>query len=101
MNGLSLENMCEMLSMDRRTLNRWLEESKRYRNEDFLTILCLIFKLPDWLSLMLFKRACFMLDDEDKRHDAILHILRVQTENGIDAANEYLCKNHLKPLSLG
>ena len=100
MNDMSLENMCEMLSMDRRTLNRWLEESRRYRNEDFLAILCLIFKLPDWLSMMLFKRANFLLDEEDKRHDAILHILRVQTENGIDAANEYLCKNHLKPLSL-
>ncbi|MCR5797690.1 MAG: hypothetical protein K6G63_07210, partial [Eubacterium sp.] len=70
------------------------------RRQAFLTIICLIFKLPDWLSMMLFKRAHFMLDDEDKRHGAILHILRVQTENGIEAANEYLYANHLKPLSL-
>ena len=41
-----------------------------------------------------------MLDEEDKRHEAILHILRVQTEDGIEAANEYLCKNHLSPLTV-
>jgi hypothetical protein len=41
-----------------------------------------------------------MLDEDDKRHSALLHILRVQTENGIDAANEYLIKNRLEPLRI-
>jgi transcriptional regulator with XRE-family HTH domain len=97
---MSLDKMAELISMDRKTMTRWLEDSRKYRNEDFLTILCLIFKLPDWLSMVLFKRAHFMLDEEDKRHEAILHILRVQTEDGIEAANEYLCKNHLSPLTV-
>jgi len=99
-NGITLENMVEMLSMDRRTFGRWLNDSRRYRNEDFITLLCIIFKLPDWISMMLFKRAHFMLEEDDRRHAAILHILRVQTENGIEAANEYLCRNHLSPLSV-
>ena len=41
-----------------------------------------------------------MLDEDDKRHNALLHILRVQTENGIEAANDYLIKNKLEPLSI-
>lgn len=100
LNDMSLDKMAELISMDRKTMTRWLEDSRKYRNEDFLTILCLIFKLPDWLSMVLFKRAHFMLDEEDKRHEAILHILRVQTEDGIEAANAYLEKNHLCPLTL-
>lgn len=99
-NGMSLDTLAELILLDRKTLTRWLVDSKKYRNEDFLTILCLVFRLPDWLSMMLFKRAHFMFDEDDKRHASLLHILRAQSENGIDAANEYLIKNHLKPLSL-
>ena len=62
-------------------------------------MLCLYFKLPDWISRMVFKRAHFQMDEEDKRHQALLHILRVQSNDGVEAANEYLKKSHLAPLS--
>lgn len=99
-NKISIERLSEILLMDRVTLSRWLDEPKRYRNEDFLTLLSLIFKLPDWISALLFKRAHYQLDEDDKRHCAIQHILRVQSEDGIEAANEYLTKNNLAPLSV-
>ena len=98
--GISQERLSLLLNMDRKTWLRWVENPSKYRNEDFLTMLCIIFKLPDWISVLLFNRARFMLDEEDKRHSAILHILRVQTENGIDAANEYLIRNRLEPLKI-
>ena len=43
--------------------------------------------------------AAFQMDEEDKRHQALLHILRVQSNDGVEVANEYLKKNHLAPLS--
>ena len=97
---MSLSKLAEKLSVDDRTLSRWLDDPIRYRNEDFLTTIALIFKLPDWISRLLFKRAHFQLDDDDRRHQAIAHILRVQSTDGIEKANAFLQRNHLKPLSI-
>lgn len=52
-----------------------------------------------WLDIADGKSDSY-IREKDKQHAAILHILRAQTENGIEAANKYLCKNKLKPLSL-
>lgn len=99
-NGATNAKLAEFFNMDDATFGRWLDDPKRYRNEDFLTMLCLYFKLPDWLSSLVFKRAHFQLDEEDKRHRALLHILRVQSEEGVEAANAYLAKYNLPPLSI-
>ena len=99
-NGMSLSKLAEKLSVDDRTLSRWLDDPIRYRNEDFLTTIALIFKLPDWISRFLFKRAHFQLDEDDRRHQAIAHILRVQSTDGIEKANNYLIQNHLPPLAI-
>jgi Zn-dependent peptidase ImmA (M78 family) len=98
-NKTSNAKMAEFLNMDDSTFARSLDDPKKYMNEDYLTVLCLYFKLPDWISRMVFKRAHFQMDEEDKRHQALLHILRVQSNDGVEAANEYLKKNHLAPLS--
>ena len=99
-NDLSIPKMAEMLNMDRRTLERWLHDSSKYRNEDFLTMICLALQLPDWISRLLFKRANVQLDDEEKRHQAVEYILRVQSTEGIEAANSFLKEKHLCPLSI-
>ena len=99
--GISLEKMAEMMCMDDSTFKRWLKDRSKYRDEDFLTMLCLILELPDWISMLLFKRAGAQLDEDDRRQRALLHILRVQSAEGIKAANEYLKGNGLSPLSLG
>lgn len=98
-NKTSNAKMAEFLNMDDSTFARSLDDPKKYMNEDYLTVLCLYFKLPDWISRMVFKRAHFQMDEEDKRHQALLHILRVQSNDSVEAANEYLKKNHLAPLS--
>ena len=99
--GISMERMAELMCMDDSTFKRWLKDRSKYRNEDFLTMLCLILELPDWISILLFKRAGVQLDEDDRRQRAILHILRVQSAEGIKAANEYLKGNGLAPLSIG
>ena len=94
------EKLAEYFDMDDSTLSRWLEDPRKYRNEDFLTLLCLYFKLPDWLSRMVFKRAKFQLDEDDKRHSALLHILRVQSNDGKEAANNFLKRHDLDTLRI-
>ena len=98
--GLSLSSLSEQLNMDKATLLRWLDDPTKYRNEDFLTVLALLFGLPDWLSRLLFKRAGLQLDDDNRRHQALAYILRVQSADGIEAANDFLKRNNQQPLSI-
>lgn len=96
--GITLVALADALNMDRNTLSRWITDQNKYRNEDFLTALALILELPDWISRLLFKRAHVQLDEDDRRHQALEHILRVQSADGLEKANEYLVMNHLSPL---
>ena len=57
-------------------------------------------QLPDWITAMLFKRAHLQLDEDDRRHQAIQHILRAQSNDGIEAANAYLKEKNLEQLSI-
>lgn len=98
-NKTSYAKIAEFLYMTDDMFGRFLTDPRKYRNEDFLTALCLYFKLPDWLSRMLFKRAHVTLDEDDKRSAALLHILRAQSCDGLDAANNYLKQHGLAPLS--
>jgi transcriptional regulator with XRE-family HTH domain len=98
-NGISMKDMADKLGMNPITLKRWLESPVRYRNEDFLTAVCLVLKLPDWISRLLFKRASVSLDEDDRRHMALDYILRAQSCDGIKAANEYLNRHDFKILT--
>lgn len=96
--GTKYLDLAEYFNMDDSTFKRAIDDPKKYRNEDFLTLICLFFKLPDWLSRLVFKRARFQLDEDDKRHRAIMEILRAYSCDGKDAANDYLKKHKLNPL---
>ena len=98
--GISMESLSEKLDTSEKTLKRWLDEPGRFGGADLIVTLALILELPDWISRMLFKRAHIQLDEDDRRHQALEHILRVQTSDGIKAANDYLRKMKLAPLSL-
>ena len=98
-NKTSYAKIAEFLYMTDDMFGRSLTDPKKYKNEDFLTALCLYFKLPDWLSRMLFKRAHVSLDEDDKRHAVLLHILRAQSCDDLEAANDYLKQHGLAPLS--
>ena len=99
-NGISMKDMADKLGMNQVTLKRWIESPAKYRNEDFLTAVSLVLKLPDWISRLLFKRAAVFLDEDSARHMALDYILRVQSCDGIKAANEYLTRHGFNPLTL-
>lgn len=90
--------LAEYFNMDDSTFRRIIDDPKRYKNEDFLVMLCLFFQLPDWLSDLLFRRAHYQLDDDLKRHRVMKELLRACSCDGIDAANEYLVKHKCDPL---
>lgn len=50
--------------------------------------------------MMLFKRAHIQLDEDDRRHQVLQHILRDQSIDGLNAANDYLKEKNLVPLPL-
>ncbi|MBP3241773.1 MAG: hypothetical protein J6M92_14725 [Oribacterium sp.] len=97
---VSYERLSEYMEMDKATLLRWMEDPRYYRNKDFLTIICLALELPDWISRLVFKRAGVMLDEDDKRDMALQHILRAQSGEGKEVADDYLKKRNLAALAI-
>lgn len=55
-NGISLFRMAEDFDMNEDTLKRRLQNLRDYIDPDFLTEICLYFKLPDWHSRCGFMR---------------------------------------------
>lgn len=93
------EQIAEYLHMATRTFTDSLTNPAMHTNPDFVLALCLYFRLPDWLSLLLFRRAGAMLDEDNPRHAAFMHILRAQSCDGLEAADEYLKSQKLNPLN--
>lgn len=92
-NGISLSKMAEDLDMNEDTLKRRLNNPRDYRDSDFLAEICLYFKLPDWHSELLFQRARMQLYGNVKRDKIIQDILSRRSNDGIEAANEYLIRH--------
>ena len=97
---ITYEKLAAYMDMDKATLLRWVEEPRYYRNKDFLTFICLILELPDWISKLVFKRAGVLLDEDDRRDRALQYILRAQSGEGKDEANSYLKRMHLAELAV-
>ena len=93
------EAIAEYMHMAPRTFTDALSNPAMHMNPDFVLALCLYFKLPDWLSSLLFRRAGAMLDEDNPRHAAFMHILRAQSCDGIPAANSYLERHNLSALT--
>ena len=95
---MKLEDLAKALNISVMTYTRWLEEPAKYGGIDFIAALALILQAPDWASDLLFKKAHLQLDEDDRRHQVIHHILRVRSNDGIKAANDYLKEKNLAPL---
>lgn len=93
------EHIAEYMHMAPRTFTDALSNPAMHMKPDFVLALCLYFKLPDWLGLLLFKRAGAMLDEDNPRHAAFMHILRAQSCDGLATADEYLKSQGLDPLN--
>ena len=59
-NGDTRETMAEKLNMPSRTLLRWLEDPERRINADFVVTVALLWRLPDWISTLLWTERTFI-----------------------------------------
>ena len=96
---LSQEKLAEAMNMNKDTLFRRLKDPMKYNNLDFVAAICLVLQTPIWLSRELLQKARVPLTPDGKRERAIMYILEQKFMDGIEAANEYLKKRNLEPLS--
>ena len=99
-NKLSIESTAELMNLSDSTLKRWLKEPDEQISIDFIVVAALAMKLPDWISELLLDRAHKCLSKANRRHLALQWILRVQWNDGIRAANDFLTAKGLEPLHI-
>lgn len=99
-NKLSIERTAELMNLSDSTLKRWVKEPDDNITIDFVVTAALAMKLPDWISELLLDRAHKCLSTADRRHLALRWILRVQWNDGIAAANDFLTGKGLEPLHI-
>ena len=99
-NKLSIEKTAELMNLSDRTLKRWIKEPDDKITIDFVVTVALALKLPDWMSELLLDRAHKCLSTANRRHLALRWILRVQWNDGIAAANEFLQAKGLDKLQI-
>lgn len=99
-NGMNRDAIAERLGMDARTLDRWISAPDTKITADFVMMVSLELRLPDWISNLLFKRAHIQLDEDTPRHMAFRYIQRVLWMDGVDKTNEFLKSKQMEPLSI-
>ena len=98
--GDSRETISEKLNVNSKLLQRWLKEPDRKVNADFVVMLALIWRLPDWISALLLDRAYIHFSESNRRHLALQYILKVLWSEGVEKANAYLAARKLDCLSI-
>ena len=99
-NGDTRETIAEKLNVNSKSLHRWLKEPDRKINADFIVLLALIWRLPEWISALLLDRAYIQLSESNRRHLALQYILKVLWSEGVEKANAYLTARKLDCLSI-
>lgn len=99
-NKLSIERTAELMNLSDSTLKRWIKEPDDKITIDFVVTVALALKLPYWMSELLLDRAHKCLSTANRRHLALRWILRVQWNDGITAANEFLQAKGLEKLQI-
>ena len=98
-NGDTQETMAEKLQTSDRRLREWLKDPARFFTVDRVIKLCLMWKLPDFISRLLLESLDFRLNRRDPRNRALIYILEVMWDRGVDEANAYLKENHFDTLA--
>ena len=99
-NGDTRETIAEKMNVNSKSLQRWLKEPDRKINADFIVLLALTWRLPDWISALLLDRAYIQLSESNRRHLALQYILKVLWSEGVEKANAYLTARKLDCLSI-
>ncbi len=99
-NKVSMEDAEELLGLSESTLTRWLDNPEEKISIDFIMFISLTWKIPDFITDLLFDLACKRLNMKDPRHVLFQHILRVEWEDGVAKANEHLKARGMKPITI-
>ena len=99
-NSVSMEDAEELFRVSQSTLNRWLDNPEEKISIDFIMFISLTWKLPDFITDLLFDLAHKSLSIRDPRHILFRHIMRVEWEDGLDKANEHLISRGMKPITI-
>ena len=97
-NGMSMEDVADILGTSARNLERWIVNPGEKISADTVTLLTLLWKLPDWLSDLMYDRAFIRLSECDDRSNLIQEIRRVYWMDGIAKADEFLVSHGQGPL---
>lgn len=94
------ETMADKLGTTRRSLREWLKDPERKISADFIITVSQMWKVPAFISSLLFESAGIRLNRKDPRHRALEHIRTVMWDQGIDEANRFLRENNMEPLRI-
>ena len=94
------ETMADKLGTTRRSLREWLKDPEKKISADFIVYISQMWKLPDFISSMLLESAGICLNRRDPRNRALDYIRTTMWDQGIDAANAFLRRNHMESLRI-
>ena len=84
------ETLAPKLGTTDRRLREWINDPTKYFTTDRIIKLCLMWKLPFFISTLFLETCDITLNRRDLRSRALLYILNVMWDQGVDAANKYL-----------
>ena len=97
-NNMSMDDVADVLGTSTRNLERWIANPGEKISADIVAKLAILWKLPDWLSHLMFDRAFIHLSEFDDRCFLINEICRAYWNDDISKANEYLAQYGQGPL---
>ncbi|MBP3900102.1 MAG: helix-turn-helix transcriptional regulator [Blautia sp.] len=84
------ETLAPKLGTTGRSLREWINDPEKYFTTDRIIKLCLMWKLPCFISTLFLETRNITLNRKDLRSRALLYVLNVMWDQGVDAANKYL-----------
>ena len=89
-NGETQETMADKLGTTSKSLRDWLNDPEHKITLDFVVIVSLMWKLPDWITRLLIESAGRQINERDPRHRDLDYIIDIMWDQGVEEANAYL-----------
>ena len=94
-NGETQETMADKLGTTSKSLHDWLNDPEHKITLDFVVIVALMWKLPDWITRLLIESAGKQINERNPRRRDLDYIIDIMWDQGIEEANKYLsCHGH-------
>ena len=98
-NNETQETLAPKLGITDRRLREWIKDPVRFFTADRIIKLCLMWKLPSFISILFLETLNITLNRKDPRSRALLYIINVMWDQGVDAGNVHLKNCGFEPLA--